>query len=373
MNDCANAAQDARLVDDMRAGLMFGGGVLGYALEQATVGAAYHHGAVGAALENCMVARGWRVVSVEEAEGKALAALGQAELNARLSPWVGLDTPYGRIARIWANEAGDGTVERTSYRPEHLNEGQLSLKAAAGRTLASFDRSQGSPWGPQGPSVERDSSWPSSAIKESEIASAPANAAIVVVQLRRANDRTGYGLSFIRMPDGDAYAADNRPKHFIASAKGVFSMPQEKWQIWAVPPGRWKLEGITTMSGVITFCFGGPAFNAGAGDVIFAGAFDLGPGPLGPNLNLDQARAALGSAPAAAKLRPASYVNGVKSLRCAGATNYAYDIEGAPFEPDYGHGAPALNRTIPPPSPTPELTQTSASPAPAGPAEPHLR
>ena len=42
-----------------------------------------NHGTVGAGLENCMVVRGWRVVSVAEAQGKALASFWCAVWNQR--------------------------------------------------------------------------------------------------------------------------------------------------------------------------------------------------------------------------------------------------------------------------------------------------
>ena len=77
-----------------------------------------------------MVAHGWRVVRVPDAEGVELAALAQPDLIARLTPWIGAADPHGEIVRIWNNDA----MRSSSYvkvKPAFFVEGQLSWKIHA--------------------------------------------------------------------------------------------------------------------------------------------------------------------------------------------------------------------------------------------------
>jgi len=99
---------------------------------------AYHHGVVGASLENCMVAGGWRVVSLSDAEGTALAALPPAELTQHLAEWVGAQSPHGQVVRSWGNDAALAATVRFEYRPAHTNNGQLSLLSTTGHDLTNF-------------------------------------------------------------------------------------------------------------------------------------------------------------------------------------------------------------------------------------------
>ncbi len=54
------------------------------------------HVAFTANIENCMVAQGWEVVRLDEAEGAALAAKSAADQAAALSSWVGAVTRTDR-------------------------------------------------------------------------------------------------------------------------------------------------------------------------------------------------------------------------------------------------------------------------------------
>ena len=62
-------------------------------------------GTVAANIENCMVARGWRVVRLSDEKGASLVGMDQTELSARLKPWIGADRPNGFVIRQWRNDA----------------------------------------------------------------------------------------------------------------------------------------------------------------------------------------------------------------------------------------------------------------------------
>ena len=111
----------------------------------------------------------------------------------------------------------------------------------------------------------------------------------------------------------------------------------------AVPPGRWRLQSI----GPASFCLGGPAFDVGAGEAIYAGAFDAG-SPYAPDMALAPAQAALGDKVLAARLKPAAWTNG-ELFPCSlltPSTIYVLELPGAPFADGYAAGTHA-NRPTP--------------------------
>ncbi|HEX3673094.1 MAG TPA: hypothetical protein VHU87_02375 [Rhizomicrobium sp.] len=50
-------------------------------------------------VENCMVAAGWDVVRLDDAEGAGIAALDPQRQAETLAPWVGADQVHGQIVR----------------------------------------------------------------------------------------------------------------------------------------------------------------------------------------------------------------------------------------------------------------------------------
>jgi len=81
--------------------LMPVGGVVGR-LVQSAQQAGMDRVAFAANLENCMVARGWDVVRLDDAEGAGIAGLPQPEQAVRLAVWVGAKDPHGQIVRQFA-------------------------------------------------------------------------------------------------------------------------------------------------------------------------------------------------------------------------------------------------------------------------------
>jgi hypothetical protein len=146
-----------------------------------------------------------------------------------------------------------------------------------------------------------------------------------------------------------------------------------QWIAVAAPPGHWRLEKLA-LQGVgfeVNFCLGAPAFDVKAGEVIYAGTFDLNGSGVTPDLALDPARAWLGAAsPFAAQVKPAAYVNGSRA-RCGGSSIYDLEFKGAPYADGYGWGgasrqaAATATATSAPPSVTEPTAQPTASSTPA--------
>ncbi len=303
---------------------------------------AYHHGVVGASLENCMVVRGWRVVLVPEEIAKPYAALSQKDLSNLLSGWVGAENPpHGIIVRSWANEAASGSTVRFAMRPAHTNEGQLSLKAATGGTLTQFDSV---------PADDAEVFFQTGAvvakpIKPDGIASAPADAAILVVGVKG----NGASIHFQRVgkdPSKPASLQDDRVDTVIVSTRRV--QGKSGLMVVAVPSGQWRIESFVGAR-PLAFCLGAPSFTLKPGQVVYAGTFDLAGEDLGPDLSLDSPRAFLGNQAASGALAAAEYRNGSLGA-CGGGAIFALEIKGAPFEPGYAWGGAAPQTVSLPPA-----------------------
>ena len=263
--------------------------------------------AFDANLENCMVARGWDIVRLDDAEGKQIAGLPQPQQAATIGPWVGAEPPHGQVARRYA------PIDALSWKGGfEATPGPASLSVTAG-------------------------------VAEAKTAPAP-NASVIVITLKTAPAETRW--AFVRM---DAPAAPGAGLPALTyfeiasptkpSGKGGLG----KTYVVAVPPGHWRLQS----SGGASFCLGGPAFDVGAGEAIFAGAFDA-VHPSAPDMTLAAAQSELSDAALAARLKPANWTNG-ESFPCSAlrpATVYVLELAGAPFVDGYAAGSHA-NRAPP--------------------------
>jgi hypothetical protein len=309
------------------------------ALISGVLQSAYHHGAVGANLENCMVVRGWRVVLVADAEGKNLASLPQRELAARLAPWVGAQTPHGDVVRSWRNDAGLSGTVRFSFRPPHINDGQLSLLSATGHDLTQF-ATQPDPFASlAGETYAKalDKRWLGAMLKPTALASAAPEGGVVIAEVRGGSI---YGSGYVVLrregstPDDIASVSDHRLDFAIVGATpSLFANRKATMVAQAVPPGRWHIWAIgSTTHGTLNFCLGAPSFEVKPGDLIYLGSFDF-LGDLGPNMGLAPVRAWLADTVEAGKVKAAEYTNG-STGPCGGVGIYAFEIPGAPFEPN---------------------------------------
>jgi hypothetical protein len=104
-----------------------------------------------------------------------------------------------------------------------------------------------------------------------------------------------------------------------------------------VPPGRWAISMISDLTST---CFGAPFFEAGPGEVVYAGTIDFGIDGLPIDLGLDPARVRLAGYPTlAARARPAAWINGA-TFTC-GSYGYALEYPDLPFTAGYRRaGAP---------------------------------
>ena len=289
-------------------------------------------GIVAVKVENCMLVRRWRAVRLADDEGAQLAAMTTPELAARLTPWIGASSPPGEIVRSFGNEADRPVDFKLASRPAHPDARQLSLRVYASETSE--------PPAPPAPPdaiapVKLDPRWPTRPLKPSEIAAPPPGAAVILVRVKGIGPKGGGGIMFARQgPRADVGPAidDHAPDLAVAALGWLYAKKDGNWFALAVPPGRWRIAS----SGFLNYCLGSPSFEVGAGEIVYAGTFELAGQNIGPDLDLEPAKAFL-AAPSA-HLRPATYRNGSRgSCRGFGVT-YALEFPGAPFDPDYAFG-----------------------------------
>ena len=275
-------------------------------------------------LENCMVARGWDVARLDDTEGKAIATLPQPQQAAALAPWVGAAQPHGQIVRRYAPVFVVGWSSRLDE-----DHGPWSLSVTAGvHDLGELAT----------PKSERPANWRGLQIGAAKTAVAPAASAIVVRVM--ATEPTQNSWTFVRLDAPSAGADLPGLTAFTVSRQAKES--GTKTYVGSAPPGRWRLQGVSGAS----FCLGGPAFDVGAGEAVFAGAFDAS-SPYVPDLDMAPAKAELGDAALAARLKPAQWANG-EVFPCGvmrPSTIYVLEVPDAPFAPGYQSGS----RAAPPP------------------------
>lgn len=291
-------------------------------------------GPVAAAAENCMVVRGWRVVRLEDAEGEALAKLPAGELSPRLATWVGEATPHGKVARVWNNEAARASVKRYEVRAWASDKASLSLALLKDEKIEAV-KPAGLP-----PGFKLDKSWPLKPLKPTEIATAPDKTGVIVFGVKGISLGNGVALSFARVgADNDpAPALTDKAPDYVTVA-GRWGKKEGAFMVMALPPGKWRITSLGIMP-TLSLCLGSPAFEIKAGEVVYAGMFDMGSEALGPDLALEPVKAHLAGQAAAETIKPASYVNGSTGA-CIGAGLYALEIPGAPFEAGYTAGSAA--------------------------------
>jgi hypothetical protein len=339
-------------------GLYVGGAsVLSAAIEGGIAGmlvGASDNVAVRANAENCMVVRGWRVVSIPEAEAASIAALDQPGQAAMLKDWVGAADPHGAIIRKWANDAAVGST--TKFVRGALF-GKANLSFTARNKARDADEK---PPTPENISIWRRLDGLGKDSKPQDLSAIPNDKTIIVFEIKGTGLRYGDTISFRRLgPDADtpARVADKQPDLMWGYDNWVWQS-KGKWYAYVVPPGRWRMEVITDITGQfdLSLCLGSPYFEAKAGDVIYAGTFDMSQDYTGPDLNLEAAKDWLGRAsPAATAIKPAVYVNGSRG-RCRGAYMYNYEIKDAPYADGYVWGGNA----------PPQRPQTAGALTPTG-------
>jgi len=336
---------DAANLRSVREKLGSGSGILGALIEGAATNSA-SRGVISASIENCMVVRGWRVVHLDDVEGAALSALTSDDLAKRLAPWIGAEIPHGTVVRSWHNDAALGAVNHFSLHAQHTRNGQLSVLALGTSVSEALKADQAADAAMTALKVGKialDPKWPRKPLKPEALDSVPPEAAIIVVAIKGMGMRQGNGFVFTRMgsdPNRLPSYEDHAPDTFSAAAGWMSGGGEGKFVAFALPPGRWRAFSMVNGLIVLNLCLGSPAFEAKAGEVVYAGLLDLKQDKLEPALDLASARAWMSGAKAAERLRPASYVNGTRGP-CGDDSNaiYALEFDDAPFEPAYALGS----------------------------------
>jgi hypothetical protein len=329
------------------------GAAIGIAIAQAISDARAHPTNV----ENCMVVRGWRVVSIDKEEGAALVALDKKVRLEKVSAWIGAETPHGQVVRTFDNELA--TAPPSAIFVASSNFGNTAVSA----DLATKPRETAASAATSQPYMAK-SARPPKPLKAQDLGGVPEGAGLVVVSVVGSGEIT---LGFERVgPEADTPAwTDGHPGSFeVRQATGAFASAnggQGQMLAFAVPPGRWRLAYEEDAQTMVSYCLGAPAFDIAAGDVIYAGSFS--PDAMGhPDLSPEPAKSIFPALSGIAdKLQPAKYVNGVQGA-CQGAYAYALEMAGQPFADGYGWGTRASPPTA---APSQSVTATAAEVVPA--------
>ena len=280
-----------------------------------------------ATLEDCMVARRWDVVRLDDAEGTRLAALPQEQLAAALAPWVGAIEPQGEIVRKYApiglpKDELSGDLNAGIYDPDRPSLSFLAAVGKASRTEQSVEAAYNF-YMPEG----RPLQWRLLAPTIAAQGVAP-DASVIVLNVKGGN-RTFGDIEFVRLDDEGA-PSGGLTYFAVAEPTTLFSKrgAPNKTYVFVVPPGHWRIHS----AGLVSFCLGGPAFDVQPGEAVYAGTFNAAlPYAFDPTFEPEKAQI-LGP-DLAARLHPARYVNG-ETWDC-GILNpsYAYTLElpGFPF------------------------------------------
>ena len=140
-----------------------------------------------------------------------------------------------------------------------------------------------------------------------------------------------------------ARAEDRRVDTFFANLNGgpaeTKNALAEHSYAFVVPAGRWRIRDLSQKGVPVNFCLGSPSFEAKAGEVVYAGSFDLQAEHFGVDPAPEPARAFLRDQPAlAAKLTQAVWTNGATG-GCGGSYIYALEFAGASSLDGYQGGA----------------------------------
>lgn len=325
---CMVEASRMRQPDDNgAAGAAAAGGLLGalvVGVMQGAMNGMHERRGVAANVENCMVVNGWRVVRLDETEGKTLDALEQPELHAALAEHVGAAQPKAEIVRVYNNDAVRGGTVLIG-RSGDLDKVSLSLQAQPpeGATPPPGRK------GPQAPRTAR----PPRALKAEEVA-VTAGDALITVRLTGMAEQGGRTLFFTRQgpaPDVQPWEQDGRPALFAVAlpTRGAVRGDRTRavTQTFSVPPGRWRLSAVNVGQYITHFCLGNSGFEARDGEAVYAGAFDLSGEQLRPDMTVrdDLLAPASPAAMAGVRHRAAQWSYGDKE-QCQGAYLYALDL-----------------------------------------------
>jgi hypothetical protein len=290
-------------------------------------------------VEDCMVVKGWRVVRVDKAEGDALRSLGAKDRKAKLSAWIGAETPHGDIARVFANEALHADI---SIFDGAIQAGTPLYADSDGRVHE--PDVQLDPDDPNASSTEPYYMEPVRLLKPGGADKPPAGAGLIVVSVAGPGEM---GLVLERVGKDGREIIDHDSAKFTIPLKGQTSATaNDTTMVFAVAPGRWRLAAVGVLAKPrlsVNFCLGGPSFTLTKGDVVYLGYFNGVSPSLEPDMDLTGAKAVAGAI-TPVPLHPAEWTNGAVG-RCHGEYIYALEFSGRPFTEGYHLGSKALPET----------------------------
>lgn len=271
---------------------------------------ANEHAFFRASMENCMVARDWRVVSVTQDEGAQWAGLPADQLSGVLAPMVGALEPHGEVARTFSNVVMKMPNGLTALWPYPS---RYSLSDAR------FDWKQFRDARPDRPPLPRIKSKILKPIALEKTGPVPPDKVMFVIRLAAGEDKSGRMLSLARVPDSTADV------DVVESLGGrtAGGLGQEKVSIFIGSPGLWYLDSVVAAQ----TCMGAPAFEAKAGETLFLGSFQFGDS-LKLDTSLPPDQPAIPSE-VKARMKSADWKNGF-TFQCTGLYAMAVRFDGLP-------------------------------------------
>ena len=282
-------------------------------------------------LENCMVAKGWRVIAVDPAQGAGLAEHDRAARLSVIGPWIGADSPPGVVVRTFADDALQAATP------------MFAMAEVSGQRL---DVDPEPPPTPQFVQLDPDDPYASSTtpvvihrvkpLRADRVRAPNADRGLIVISLTGGG---GFRMLLERVDPQGRLASDGHDAEItVAQSQPDATGPV---RVYAVPTGHWRIAAMAQGPYLVNFCLGAPDFYLAPSQVVYAGAFDLAAPARAPNMDLATGKAAFpqGSRLAEA-LRPADWRNGSVG-RCRGAYIYALEFPGRLFAEDYHMGSMA--------------------------------
>jgi len=282
-------------------------------------------------LENCMVAKGWRVVSVDPASGAALLAESRSDRLAKIAGWVGDEAPHGVVVRTFDNEAlyaATPVFAAAQPRGQRLD---VDPESPPTPQFVQLD-----PDDPTANSTEPYSVHRVKPLRPETIRPPGPDSGLIAISMGGSGS---FRLVFERVDAHGRQVSDGETDDFTVAQ----SQPDTAGQVrvYAVPAGHWRIAAMAQGPYLVNFCLGAPDFYLAPSQVIYAGAFDPLAPTRAPNMDLAAGKAAFPQGSRLAEtLRPADWRNGSVG-RCRGAYLYALEFPGRPFAEDYHMGSMA--------------------------------
>jgi len=331
------------------------GAAIGIAIAMAIQQSIADHKGQPVNVENCMVTMGWRVVALDETEGKAIVALKPEEKSAQLASWIGAEAPHGAVVRTFANDAAIADQQQLFAPAKHLGvavSADLVTKPKGKETPAAQPLPAYAPRPAVKPPKMAAAAKPPKPLTDAELGGVPADSGLIVVNVRGDAE---VAVTLQRIGSDPAMPAwvDGRPGEITVArppkAYAKAGAAEGTTYVYAVPPGRWRLESVSVNYVPLSFCLGGPAFDLAAGEAVYAGSFE--PKRVVPDMALEPAKAAIPAlSPVAEKLRPANWVNGTQA-QCRGTYLYALELPDRPYVDGYALGTHAQALSVAAPAP----------------------